>query len=169
MPYKGNETLIFSSDNGDIDTIFFLKKDTIWRLPNLLSNSIKYEEVSILCRHTNSAPSDDRHSYLVDDFVILNKSIDGKARLDLQLSAKDAGFLIVDKPRIDSLDKLIPTTLQTKYKTYNDVYVFDATDWNNSKQYSNYVTKAYWSKSEGLVRYDKMYSVYWELTKKYSP
>ncbi len=57
----------------------------------------------------------------------------------------------------------------TKAKAYNDIYVIDDEDWLNFKQRSNYVTKLYWSKSQGLIRYDKQDGVFWELTNKYSP
>ena len=33
MPYQGNETLVFSSNSGNIDTIFLLKKDTLIAYP----------------------------------------------------------------------------------------------------------------------------------------
>ena len=169
MPYKGNEILVFSSNTGDTDTIFFLKKDTLWGLPDPIFETIKYEEVAIFCRHTDPSPPDGKHRYLDNYFVKLKKSKDGKARLDLEFSAKDACFYRLDGPRIDSLNKIKPTTLQTKLKTYDDVYIIDDIDWMNFKQRSNYITKAYWSKSEGLIRYDKQGSLFWELTKKYSP
>lgn len=57
-------------------------------------------------------------------------------------------------------------TKATESKIYNDVYIIDDEDWLNFKQRSNYVKKLYWSKSEGLIRYDKQEGVFWELTKK---
>jgi hypothetical protein len=170
MPYKGNETLVFSSNTGDTDTIFFLRKDTLIAYPEAQSlNGITYEEVAIFCRHTDPSPPDGNHRYLDNYFVKLKKSKDKKARLHFDFTAKDSWFYRLDGPRVDSLDKIKPTSLQTKNKIYNDIYIIDDVDWLNFKQRSNYITKAYWSKSEGLIRYDKQDSVYWELTKKYSP
>jgi hypothetical protein len=169
MPYQGNEILVFSSNTGDIDTIFFLKKDTLWGLPDPIFETVKYEQVAIFCRHSDPSPPDGKHRYLDNYFVKLKKSKDGNARLDLEFSAKDAWFYRLEGPRVDSLDKLRPSTLKTKFKTYDDVYIIDDIDWMNFKQRSNYVVRAYWSKSDGLIRYDKQDSVYWELTKKYSP
>lgn len=169
MPYKGNETLVFTSNAGSTDTIFFLKKDTLIAYPEAQSlNGKTYEVVRIFCRH--SAPlRDGGYRYLDNHFVELKKSKDKKTRLHFNLSTKDANFYRLTGIRIDSLAQQQFTSLATKNKTYNDIYVIDEEDWLNFKQRSDYVTKLYWSKSEGLIRYDKQDSVYWELTKKYSP
>ena len=170
MPYTGKETLVFSSNTGDIDTIFFLKKDTSIAYPEAQSlNGKTYEVVSIFCRHSDPWPPDGSHRYLDNDFVELKKSKDKKARLHFNLSAKDANFYRLTGIRIDSLSQQPLTSLATKYKAYNDVYIIDGEDWLNFRQRSDYVTKLYWSKSEGLIRYDKQDGVFWELTKKYSP
>ena len=170
MPYRGTETLVFNSNTGDADTIFFLKKDTLIAYPEAQSlNGITYEEVSIFCKHSDPAPPDGNHRYLENYFVELQKSKDKKARLHFNLLAKDATFYRLSGLRIDSLSKQTPTTLATKYKTYSNIYVIYGEDWLNFKQRSNYVTKLYWSKSEGLIRYDKQDGIFWELTKKYSP
>ncbi|MBC6368717.1 hypothetical protein DDT91_18155 [Algoriphagus sp. AK58] len=166
----GNETLVFSSNTGDTDTIFLLQKDTLIAYPEAQSfNGKTYEVVSIFCRHSDPWPPDDKHRYLDNNFVELKKSKDNIARFEFHLSAKDANFYRLTGIRIDSLSQQQTTSLATKSKTYNDVYIIDAEDWLNFKQRSDYVTKLYWSKSEGLIRYDKQDNVYWELIKKYSP
>ena len=170
MPYNGNEILVFSSNAGETDTIFFLQKDTLIAYPEAQSlNGKTYEVVRIFCRHSDAWPPDGKHRYLDNDFVELKKSKDKIARLDFHLSAKDAHFYRLTGIRIDSLSQQPLSSFVTKSKTYNDVYIISAEDWLNFKQRSDYVTKLYWSKSEGLIRYDKQDSVYWELTNKYSP
>ncbi len=160
MPYKGNEILVFASNTDDTDSILFLKKDTLIAYPEAQAiNGKTYEVVRIFARHSDVSR----------DFVELKKSKDKKARLHFNLSAKDAVFYRLTGVRIDSLSQQAPTSLTTKSKTYNDIYIIEDEDWLNFKQRSNYVTKLYWSKSEGLIRYDKQDSVYWELTRKYSP
>ena len=170
MPYAGNETLVFSSNTGDTDTIFLLKKDTLIAYPEAQSLSgTTYEIVSIFCRHSDASAPDGNHRYLDNDFVSLEKSKDKIARLHLHVSAKDANFYRLTGLRIDSLSQQPTTSLAIKSKPYSDVYIIDAEDWLNFKQRSNYVTKLYWSKSYGLLRYDKQDGIYWELTNKYSP
>lgn len=169
MPYKGNETLVFTSNTGETDTIFFLKKDTLIAYPEAQAlNGKTYEVVRIFCRHTDPL-KEGGYRYLDNNFFELKKSKDKKARLYFNLSTKDANFYRLTGIRIDSLNQENFSSLATKHKTYNDVYFIDDEDWLNFRQRSDYVTKLYWSKSEGLIRYDKQDSVYWELTKKYSP
>lgn len=169
MPYKGNEIIVFSSNTGDSDTIFILKKDTAIAYPEAQSiNGKTYEVVSIFCRHTDPLP-EGGYRYLDNNFVELKESKDKNARLHFNLSTKDANFYRLTGIRIDSLAHQKFASLKTKQKTYSDIYIIDDEDCLNLKQYSDCVTKLYWSKSEGLIRYDKQDSVYWELTKKYDP
>ncbi len=57
--------------------------------------------------------------------------------------------------------------LQTQYAKYTDVYVLNGEDELGYGKRSDFITMLYWSKSQGLLRYDKKDSVYWELVKKW--
>jgi hypothetical protein len=168
MPYTGKETLVFTSNRGRADTVFCIKKDTLLAYPEAQSLwGIEYEVVSIFCRHTDK--TSDNFRYLENSLVELHKSKDGKARLQLNLSTAEAKFYKLSGFIIDSLEKVKPIALYTKYSSFQDVYVLDDEDWLNFKQRSNYVTKIYWSKKHGIVRYDKQDGTYWELANKYGP
>ena len=69
---------------------------------------------------------------------------------------------------LKDLDTIQLRTFTTKLKTYNDIILL-APGSNEYSDRSNFITQVYWSKSEGLIRYDKKDSVYWELTTKYNP
>lgn len=169
MPYRGDEILVFSSNKSDTDTIFFLKKDTLIAYPEAQNPfGITYQVVSIFCKHSDPSPPDRQHRYLENPFIEVGKSKDNQARINFNLLAKDAVFYRLSGISIDSLAKQSTSVFSTKDKTYHDVYIVNDEDWLDFKQRSNYVTKLYWSKSEGLIRYDKQDGVYWELTKKYS-
>lgn len=164
MPYKGDETLVFKSSTGDTDTIFLLKKDTLWGYPDPIMSTSKYEVAAIFCRHSDASTRSNEHRYLENYFFEIKKTKSRRAELVFDLSAKDANFYRLSKIKIDSLNKIEPVTLQTSYGQYDDVYVIEGEDWLGSfYQRSNFVTKLYWSKSSGLVRYDKKDGVYWEL------
>ena len=71
MPYKGTETLVFASNTGDMDTIFFLKKDTLIAYPEAQAlNGKTYEVVRIFARNSSGVSK---------DFVELQKSKDKKS------------------------------------------------------------------------------------------
>lgn len=161
MPYKGNEILVFSSNKGGTDTIVLLQKDTLIAYPEAQAlNGKTYEVVAVFAKFSTG---------VTKGLVELEKSKDKIARIYFNLSAKDAFFYRLTGLKVDSLSQQLATTLATRSKKYNDIYIIEDEDWLNFKQRSNYVTKLYWSKSEGLIRYDKQDSVYWELTLKYSP
>jgi len=165
MPYKGNEMLVFKSNAGDIDTIFFIRKDTLWGYPDPALSTNKYEEVAIFSKHSDPYAIDG-HRYLESYFLKIKKTISGKAELVIGLSAKDAKFYRLSPIKIDSLNKVKPVTLQTTYGQHDDVYEIQTDDYGKDfYNRSNFVTKLYWSKSSGLLRYDKKDGVYWVLLK----
>jgi len=167
MPYNGNEMLVFKSNAGEIDTIFLLKKDTLLAYPEAQSiNGVKYEVVSVFCKHSDPNILQGKHRYLENVFLEVKKSKNRQAEINILLSAKDANFYRLSRITTDSLSKVKQVTLQTSYGQYDDVYVIEGEDYLGSlSQRSDFVVKLYWSKSEGLIRYDKKDSVFWELSK----
>ncbi|MBX2888351.1 MAG: hypothetical protein KF829_06835 [Ferruginibacter sp.] len=166
MPYKGNETLVFKSSTGETDTIFFIRKDTLWGLPDPALSTSKYEIAAIFCKHSDPYMGKNEHRYLESYFFEIKKTMSRKAELVVHLSAKDANFYHLSSIKIDSLSRVRPMPFATSQKHYDDVYIIEAEDYLGSfYQRSDFVTKLYWSKSEGLIRYDKKDGVYWELMK----
>jgi len=156
---------VFKSNSGETDTIFLLKKDTMIAYPEAQAiNGHTYQLVSIFCRHSDPWPPDLQHGYLENKFVTIEKTLDKRDSLNIFLSADDAKFYKLSPTRIDSLRNLRFTSLQTKLGQYNDVYIIEDEDWmGNFTTRSDYITRVYWSKSKGLVCYDKKDNVYWEL------
>ena len=114
MPYKGDETLVFASNKGDTDTIFLLNKDTVLAYAEPQSvNGIKYEVVSVFCKHSDSNMPDGKHRYLKNNFLKIEKAKDNRAEISIRLSAKEAKFYRLSLIKIDSLRKESPSTVQT--------------------------------------------------------
>jgi len=166
MPYKGNETLVFKSNTEEVDTIFILKKDTLVAYPEAQAlNGVKYEEVSVFCNHNGRDKQNVGRSYY---FFQIQKAKDNRAEMIFDLSTEGAVFYRLRPIKIDSLSKENPIKLQTSGSEYDDVYIISPDDYaGDFYRRSNYITKLYWSKSNGLIRYDKKDTVYWELAKKY--
>ena len=165
MPYKGNEILVFKSNTKDTDTIFFIRKDTLLGYPDPALSTAKFEEVAIFSKHSDAYMSTG-HRYLESYFLKIKKTMSKKAEIVFALSARDAKFYRLNPIKIDSLCRIKLMPFTTSYKHYEDVYIIDAEDYTGSfYQRSDFVTKLYWSKSEGLIRYDKKNGVYWELLK----
>lgn len=166
MPYNGNETLLFKSNTGETDTIFLLQKDTLIAYPEAQTlNGIEYEVVSVFCNNYGKNKKNLGRNY---HFLQVQKAKDNRTELVFRLDAKDFSFYRLRPLKIDSLSKINFIIFKTSYNKYDDVYIIHpdnyAMDFYNR---SDFITKLYWSKSEGLIRFDKKDSVYWELEKKY--
>lgn len=169
IPYKGNETLVFNSNSGETDTIFLTgsgrstsPSDPLDIVPTSL------ESFGIDSKRSDPSRPDGRHRYLESSFLEISTSESKRTYMTINLTAKDAWFYGGRFMYLNDLDTIPLTSLQTKLKTYRDILVLTP----ESKEYferSNFITKVYWSKSEGLIRYDKKDSIFWELTNKHSP
>ena len=164
MPYKGNETLVFKSNTGDTCKIFILEKDTLLDYPQAQAlNGIEYEVVGVFCNHYSRENDGIGRSYY---FFKVQKAKDNRAEMVFDLSFDDTEFDRIRPVKIDSLIKLAPIKFQTSLGQYDDVYIIYPDDIGMHLYYrSGFVTKLYWSKSKGLIRYDKKDNVYWELVK----
>jgi hypothetical protein len=169
IPYKGNETLVFGSNTGDTDTIFLLgtNRQTVPSDP-LDVFPTNLEHFTIASRQSDPSPPSGNHRYLENEFLELSASEDKSPYLTLHHAGKDAWFYGGGFMYLKDLDTIKFISLATKLKTYNDIILLNPES-NEYSDRSNFITKVYWSKSEGLIRYDKQDSVYWELQKKYSP
>jgi len=165
MPYKGDETLVFVSNTGITDTIFIMKKDTIWGYPDAQSLvGLQCEVVRVFCRHTDSVIQNKTIRYLENNFCSIQKNKNNHAVLTINLLTRNVAFYRNGLIDLDSLNKQSPMILKTKQKQYNDVYIINSEDYLGSfHKRDNFVAKIYWSKSRGLIRYDKKNGIYWEL------
>jgi hypothetical protein len=167
MPYSGNETLVFKSNTGRLDTIFLLKKDTGYGYADQYSaNSSRYSILSVFCRHTDEVIEGKKY-YSENHLLQIIKREDNDAEFNVRVYADNAWLYRRSRISIDSLEKEKPIRVVTNNRSYDDVYVINGEDHSGYGERSNFITKAYWSKSNGLIRYDKKDSVYWELEKKW--
>lgn len=169
IPYKGNEILVFNSNTGDTDTIFLLGT-SLEKVPSdpLDGFPTKLEHFTIAARSSDPSPPSVHQRYLENEFLQLSASEEVSSYLTLHLVGKDAWFYGGEFMKLKDLDTINPISLTTKLRAYNDIILL----YPESNEYadrSSFIKKVYWSKSEGLIRYDKQDSVYWELGKKYSP
>lgn len=169
IPYKGTETLVFSSTIGDTDTIYLSGSDrqTVPSDP-LDVFPTELEHYTIAARHSDPAPSDGSQHYINSIFLELSASEDKSPYLTINHLGKDAWFYGGDFMELKDLDTLQLVSLVTKLKTYHDIVLLYPESYEYSGR-SDFITRICWSKSEGLIRYDKKDSIYWELTRKYSP
>jgi hypothetical protein len=164
MPYEENQVLVFKSNLGGVDTIFLLEKDTIYGYPEAQKiNGVVTEHLVISSLRTDSIK--DGYRYLRKRFFSIFRNSDDQVMLNIRLTTKDAWFYTNGQfITVDDLTDHGFSTVNTTYRKYEDVFVFTGDE--NYSQRSHFVTKLYWSKSSGLIRYDKKDGEYWELVDK---
>ena len=164
-PYKGGELLIFHNNKGGTDTIFVIgiekgksEDDPLAFFPNQI------EVLSIVAKHKRPIPTNS-NEWMEDSFLELSAGKDNTTLIEFKLLAKNAWFYS-DSYYVNELDKLPETSLILKNNIYNDVIIIEPQESIKKKYYKErdeFVTKIYWSKSKGYIRYDLKDDVYWEL------
>lgn len=167
MPYLGNESLVFKANSSEMDTIYLIGKDTLWGHPDPLFSLRKYEILSVFSRFKDMYDDGVNFRYLQNTFISIKRTINSGSDLLINFNSKSAKFYRFNPIRIDSLNSVEPKTFRVGQSIYNDVYVFNSEDDNGLyKERNDYITKIYWSKSRGVVRFDKQRGEYWELISK---
>ncbi len=161
MPYEDNQVLVFKSNLGGMDTIFLLKKDTIYGYPEAQKfNGTITESLMISSYRTTSHK--EGYKYLKNTFFSVSKNKEDRSVLTLRLTTKDVWFYTSGKSiLIDDMAEQGFSTFRTAYHEYDDVLIFIGDNVYSGRD--DFVMKVYWSKSKGLIRYDKKNGVYWEL------
>jgi len=157
VPYKGNETLVFNSNTGETDTIFLIGTDR-QTSPNdpLAIFPTNLEHYTIAARHSDPTPPSGNHRYLENIFLEVSASKQKSAYLTLQHAGKDAWFYGGSFMDLKDLDTIKFISLSTNLKTYNDIIILNPES-NKYFDRSNFITKVYWSKSEGLIRFATLF------------
>lgn len=169
IPYQGNEVLVFHSNQGEVDTIFLLggsksksPTDPLAIFPT------EVESYNIGSTHSDPSPPSGNHRYLDGGFLNLSASENRESYFTLYLRGKDAWFYGGRALYLKQIDSMPVVSLKTPNRTYIDI-IHIYPDTQEYEHRSNFITKVYWSKSEGVIRYDKKDNIYWELVKRYTP
>ncbi len=171
VPYKGNEILVYTSNTGDTDTLF-LKGPTRESAPTdpLDVFPTNCDIFSIGMKYYDKDLSNYNRNYQESDFINLSIEEKNEAYLSIHFIKNDTWFYGGSFLKLKDLDTIKQLTLETKENRFTDVIILKPD--SDSAKFSDridYISTLYWSKSEGLIRYDKKGGVYWELTHKYSP
>jgi hypothetical protein len=161
-PYRGGEVLVFHSNNGDTDTINVQTIETAYVDSDPLDAFPNHQEIlDVIVKHSTPFESEQK---MEESFLLLEAG-DKNTLIDFNLMAKNSWFY-GESYYIDDLNKLAETELVTKKYIYKDVVIIEPQE-DIKKEYleerDEFITKIYWSKSKGYIRYDLKNGVYWEL------
>lgn len=167
LPYAGNEILVFESNLGEADTMFLTGTDRRINPTDPLDFfPTRVEHFTVGVQFTDPSPPGGMQRYLRGTFVELSMSADDAPWLDIDFKAKDAVFYGASRLALHDFDQLPVISLPLGDSLLHDIVVFE----DHRKEYyerSNHVERLYWSKREGLVRYDKKGQETWVLKRKF--
>ena len=165
IPYQGNEILYFKSSEGDTDSIILQQPERYLESSGDRLDYHKYEIYNVGEEHSDPDLSDSSHAdgYQSTGFVSLVARDNGQTYFSINMRAKDAVFEPFYGIAVDTFINLKTSALSVPCGKFSDVLIFvpDKTSLDY-ESHNNYITKVYWSKNYGLLRYDKKDS-YWEL------
>ena len=168
IPYKGDETLAFKSNTGETDTVF-LEGINRYSSPRDQWHSFwrNAEYYEILSERTDPVYSDRRLTHQ----KLITMVYDGETNISIYFTAKNAWFYGGGKNYTKKeFLQLKTSVLIVNKRKYDDVLVLKPNEvfYENINgkiaQRSNTITKLYWSRKYGIVRYDKIGMEYWELS-----
>ncbi len=156
IPYKEGEILVFKSNKKKFDTIFI----------NTVSNSIsvndplgvfsdKEEMISVAAKL-------DRKSSFVSRIVSLSSTEKKGLILQITFRTNEGCYYNLNAWSVSTLENLNIHKLKIQNKLYEDIWIFTATD-RKFEERDDFIEKLYWSKSKGVIRYDKKNGEFWEL------
>ena len=106
----------------------------------------------------------------LDSLGFVSLVYDGETTFEINFTAKNAWFYGDGKYSKDQILNAKSRTLFVQNIRYNDVLVITP-KWEHPEMESlssdrkDFITKIYWSKAHGLVRYEILNGEYWELDK----
>jgi len=172
VPYKGKDTLVFTSNTGDTDTLFLRngKRYMDYKVdPLSMTPSDSTENFDISYKYNYFDTIQKINNFGVFPLIIMKRTKEGATNIGFSITRNKAYFDGMKFFEIEHLKNLKLVTIEANLKKYDDVFIIvpDTSSLKNSNR-NDYVLKMYWSKSQGLIRFDKNNNIYYTLTKKYS-
>jgi len=164
IPYKGNETLIFKSNKSHVDTIFLQGYEEFSSPIDQWSFPLKYIDHRILL----SKRTDPNYNRYLDSLVFISLINDGTTQITINLTAKYSWFFGGNTFTKSKFLHLKDTTMKIGKNFYQDVLIIRTNvDDKKTKLNKKYfgITTIYWSKTNGLIRFDDDNSESWEIVK----
>ena len=162
IPYKGKDTLVFTSTTGDTDTFFLRngKKYNEYQVdPLSLKTPDSTETFDISYKFNFFDTAQQLNNFRVLPLIILQRTKDKVTKVGISTLPEGTDFCGLLYFEKGYLDKLQVTEFETTLNKYHDVIIIEPAINCLS------ASKIYWSKSSGLVGFDKSNKDHYILTK----
>lgn len=164
MPYKEKDTLVFTSTNGDTDTFFLRKPKRYMQYevdPLSLKKPDSTETLDVSYKYNFFDTVQKIDNFRVGPLIIFQRTKEDITNVGFSTLQDAADFCGLTYFSIDHLNKMQLTNFKTSIKEYDDVFIIEQ-NLNCSS-----TSKIFWSKSNGLVGFEKGNNNQYSLTRKY--
>lgn len=165
-PYNIGDTLLFNSNKGEKDTIiiYSINKDVLTEkcysyfsciYSKLITDS--WEGFSVNTNKINE-------NWKGKTLLTIRAEPDGRKTIYFDISLNNAWWY-GNEENLEQIKKIESITFNNGIHTFSDVQVIKS----NSQEYlerQNFIEKIYWSKSYGIIGFDKLDGEKWIVTKK---
>ena len=176
VPYSPSDVLIFKNNVGDVDTILISAVNKFTAPEDPLAVTSKNHEHLVVGGYFSEpekAVFEQRSANIL--YLRLSAGKNGSGSIDFNVVTSHAKFYQdstnYDRGRFDSLPRIKLTTTYAAYENIVMVPVLKGMRNMGDPDYrlqSNFVTALYWSKKNGIVRYDLKNGQSWVLSERYS-
>jgi hypothetical protein len=151
----------FKSNFGEIDTIFIFEKDTIFGYPEAQKfNGIMTQQIQVSASLSNNSEKGGLQDEL-GRFFVLSRNQNNQTSIRVGLMTEDFWFYQTKNILLEDLINAGFIDFKIGCRRYDDVVVLSGDRGYSSRE--NFIDMLYWSKSKGLVRYEKTDGECWDL------
>lgn len=150
IPYKGNEILVFESNEKEIDTISLKTYDGWYRTQNVPYRVFhnKYEKHGIELTHKTPKITDS-----IPDFLIEISAFDWKGlRIHLRTKSSNYNYMNQTSHTVAEFDSIPSIEMEINELAYNDVKIIFGEKLKTKTE--NQIIQFYWSEKYGLLGWD---------------
>ena len=126
IPYKGRDTLVFTSNTGDMDTLFISKgKRYMYSGDPLDATPDSTERFHISYKFSYADTSNGMKSIPEEILLAMQRTESKKTKIGFGVVTNDAFFYGLRYFDINELNKMKLTTLRTDLKNYDDIFIIE--------------------------------------------
>jgi len=156
ISYKSGDELIFNNGISDSDTILIERVDSFISPSDPLDVFPRKIEHYIVYSKTGEKSSSETK------LLSISRNEKGETLVNINFRTSKSKFYGPNNFTLQQLNGYKVEEVKIGDTNYEDVWIFDATN-RKFEERDNFIERLYWSKSKGIIKYEKKGNEVWEL------